>query len=467
MDDNNKDVHDNKNDEYEKYCYLCRRPESQVGKLIYLPNNINICQDCMQKTFDSFNSGGMQFMDFSNLPNMNMNQFTPVDDIPKKQKIKKKKKKEAEQEQPELTLSTIPAPHEMKAKLDQYVIGQEYAKKVISVAVYNHYKRVLTDSMDDIEIEKSNMLMVGPTGSGKTYLVKTIARILNVPLAITDATTLTEAGYVGEDVETIILRLLQAANYDVKKAECGIIYVDEIDKIGRKTENVSISRDVSGEGVQQALLKILEGTVCNVPPKGGRKHPEQEYVRVDTKNILFICGGAFTDLDKIVKERVGKKVLGFNTEDDASTHDEKEALRKAIQPEDLVKFGLIPEFIGRLPALSVLEELTEEDLINVLLKTKNALIKQYQRLLALDGVKLVFEEEAIKEVAKKALEMKTGARALRSILEKTMFDVMFKVPKTKGLKEVVVSKAAIDGEAMPTFIYREKPSSSQKTNKAK
>ena len=452
MDDNNKDTHDNKNDDYEKYCYLCRRPESQVGKLIYLPNNINICQDCMQKTFDSFNSGGMQFMDFSNLPNMNMNQFTPVDDIPKRQKVKKKKEKEKKQEQPELTLSTIPAPHEMKAKLDEYVIGQEYAKKVISVAVYNHYKRVLTDSMDDIEIEKSNMLMVGPTGSGKTYLVKTIARILNVPLAITDATTLTEAGYIGDDVESVLSKLLAAADNDVEKAERGIVFIDEIDKIAKKRN--TNSRDVSGEAVQQGLLKILEGAEVEVPVGSGSKNAMVPLTTMNTRNILFICGGAFPDVEDIIKARLNKKSsIGFQA-DLKDKYDKDRNLLSKVTVEDLREFGMIPEFLGRLPILFTLEGLDEDMLVQIMKEPKNAILKQYKKLLALDGVDLRFDDSAYHAIAKRAMEKKTGARALRAIIEEFMLDIMYQIPRDDNIGRVTITKDYIEGTGGPVLEMR-------------
>lgn len=452
MDDNNKDTHDNKNDDYEKYCYLCRRPESQVGKLIYLPNNINICQDCMQKTFDSFNSGGMQFMDFSNLPNMNMNQFTPVDDIPKRQKVKKKKEKEKKEKQPELTLSTIPAPHEMKAKLDEYVIGQEYAKKVISVAVYNHYKRVLTDSMDDIEIEKSNMLMVGPTGSGKTYLVKTIARILNVPLAITDATTLTEAGYIGDDVESVLSKLLAAADNDVEKAERGIVFIDEIDKIAKKRN--TNSRDVSGEAVQQGLLKILEGAEVEVPVGSGSKNAMVPLTTMNTRNILFICGGAFPDVEDIIKARLNKKSsIGFQA-DLKDKYDKDRNLLSKITVEDLREFGMIPEFLGRLPILFTLEGLDEDMLVQIMKEPKNAILKQYKKLLALDGVDLRFDDSAYHAIAKRAMEKKTGARALRAIIEEFMLDIMYQIPRDDNIGRVTITKDYIEGTGGPVLEMR-------------
>ena len=438
-------------DEYEKVCFICRRPESVAGKMIELPNHICVCNDCMQKSFDAMSNGPIDYSQLMNIPGVQVFNMSDMEQsIPKQQKIKKKK--EGEEYKPLVDIRNLPAPHKIKAKLDEYVVGQEYAKKVMSVAVYNHYKRVATDSMDDIEIEKSNMLMIGPTGSGKTYLVKTLARILDVPLAITDATSLTEAGYIGDDIESVVSKLLAAADNDVEKAEQGIIFIDEIDKIAKKKN--SSQRDVSGESVQQGMLKLLEGADVEVPIGANSKNAMVPLTTVNTRNILFICGGAFPDLEDIIKERLQKKTsMGFNAElKDTVEHDEE--LLSKVTIEDLRKFGMIPEFLGRLPIVFTLKGLDKEMLVKILKEPKNAILKQYQKLLALDEVKLEFDDSALEAIAEKAMEKDTGARALRAIIEEFMLDIMYEIPKDDNIGEVTITRAYIEGTGGPVIQLR-------------
>ena len=440
--------------EPEKFCTLCRRSEKQAGKMIDLPNNIHICSDCMQKSFDSMNqqmsSSNFNYNDFFNMPNISMIDLSSLQNPTQHQKVKpKKKEKKAE---PVLDLKKIPAPHKIKATLDEYVIGQEHAKKVMSVAVYNHYKRVATDTMDDIAIEKSNMLMIGPTGCGKTYLVKTLAKLLDVPLAIADATSLTEAGYIGDDIESVVSKLLAAADNDVEKAEHGIIFIDEIDKIAKK-KNTN-QRDVSGEAVQQGMLKLLEGADVEVPIGANSKNAMVPLTTVNTRNILFICGGAFPDIEDIIKERLNKQAsIGFYA-DLKDKYDNDPHLLEKVTVEDLRNFGMIPEFLGRLPIIFTLNGLDEDMMVKILSEPRNAILKQYQKLLALDEVKLEFDDGALHAIAAKAMEKDTGARALRAILEEYMLDIMYEIPKDDSIGEVIITKEYIEGTGGPQILLR-------------
>ena len=453
MEDNKKD--DNK---YEKICYMCRRPESKTGTMISMPGGIDICPDCIQKTFNSMQSmdisklsGKMNMDDIKNIdlsslniPNMNVNP------IPERARVKKRDEKRTE---PLFTMKDVPAPHKIKEMLDEYVIGQEQAKKVISVAVYNHYKRIFLDKdKEGTRIEKSNILMIGPTGSGKTYLVKTLAKLLNVPLAIADATSLTEAGYIGDDIESVISKLLLSAGNDVERAECGIVLIDEIDKIAKK-KNTN-TRDVSGESVQQELLKLLEGSKVEVPVGTNQKNVLAPMETVNTDNILFICGGAFPALDDIIKERLQKNTsVGFNS-DLKDKYDNEADLYSKVTNEDIRKFGMIPEFIGRLPVVCTLSKLDKEAFKKILTEPKNAILKQYKRLLELDEVELVFDDDAMDYIAQQAMKKDTGARALRSIIEEFMLDIMYEIPKDKNIGRVIITRDYLEHKGAPNIVFR-------------
>ena len=444
---------DTNKDGYEKICYLCHRPESKVDKMITIPNNITICSDCMQKTFDQIGMQGTPMfpgMDIINLGSMGME---APDEFQEKHKVKTKKKKK--KETPALDINRLPAPHVIKGNLDEYVMGQERAKKILAVGVYNHYKRVLAEEREtdpDVQIEKSNMLLLGPTGSGKTFMVKTLAHLLQVPLAITDATALTEAGYIGDDVESVISKLLANADNDVELAEKGIVYIDEIDKIAKKQN--ATTRDVSGESVQQALLKLLEGADVEVPVGATNKNAMVPMTTVNTSHILFICGGAFPGLEDIIKKRLTKQgTMGFGSDLRDKYDDDKNIFAK-VETEDIREYGLIPEFIGRLPIVFSLEAMDEDLLVKVLTEPRNAIVKQYQKLFRMDEVDLEFEEEALRAVAKKAAAKKTGARALRSIIEEFMMDIMYEIPKDEMIGKVVITKDYIEGKGAPQIIMR-------------
>jgi len=471
-------------EEYEKICYMCRRPESKAGKMVNLAAGICICADCMQKTFDSLSNSGMGDLGFGMPMNVNVTQTAPevtenedADVEEKKEENKKtpnisfinladmgmfggnrqkiKKKPKDKDSKPLIDLKNVPAPHKIKEQLDEYIIGQDYAKKVISVAVYNHYKRVATNTMDSIEIEKSNMLMIGPTGCGKTYLVRTLAKILDVPLAIADATSLTEAGYIGDDIESVLSKLLAAADNDVEKAEMGIVFIDEIDKLAKKKNTTN--RDVSGESVQQGLLKLLEGSEVEVPVGANSKNAMVPLTTINTRNILFICGGAFPDLENIIKERLNKQSsIGFRA-DLKDKYDNEKNLISKVTVDDIKNFGMIPEFIGRLPIIYTLEGLTSEMLQKVLKEPKNAILKQYQKLFEIDEVALEFDDSAIEAIAEKAVEKKTGARALRAIIEEFMLDIMFEIPKDDNIGKVIITKDYIEKKASPIIEMRTTP----------
>lgn len=462
---------EDKDNEYEDVCFICHRSESKAGKMFHLPNTmtnnmpryITICNDCMHKTMDTVSQfdyqgllnnpnlfGGKDQKGMPDISFLNLADLKGEGGVPNKQKIKKKKEKK--QEEPVMDIQSIPAPHKIKAQLDEYVVGQEHAKKVISVAVYNHYKRVATGTMDEIEIEKSNMLMIGPTGCGKTYLVKTLAKLLDVPLAIADATSLTEAGYIGDDIESVVSKLLAAADNDVEKAEKGIIFIDEIDKIAKKKNTTS--RDVSGESVQQGLLRLLEGAEIEVPVGANSKNAMVPLTTINTRNILFICGGAFPGLDEVIKERLNKQsAIGFRA-DLKDKHDKDKNILSKAKVEDIKKFGMIPEFVGRLPVIYTLESLDKSMMVKILKEPRNAILKQYQKLLELDEVKLEFDEGAMEAIAEKAIEKETGARALRAIIEEFMLDIMYEIPKDDNIGRVTITREYIEGNGGPVIDIR-------------